>query len=394
MNNVTEIDPALTEATTENSETASQTEAVTDISSETETTTAASEETSAEISSTSEVVSETESVTEAPKVSEITETVTEIGEITETGTEISVETVENSLSQGFFLGVGAVLAVLIIAAAAILIYKKVTAPKPVMNKQSEEKVVTSKPAPPPPDLKIYNIQNIGRRSSQQDSFGTSNINDKSKGILSIVADGMGGIANGAEMSKLTVSVMLSEFEKTPVIPNPQEFLLESVRKAQNACRAKIAPGTMSGTTVVAVFIKNDDLYYISVGDSRINFFRDGELVKLNRDHTLGAELDEKAARGAISIEEAKAAKNRGSLTSYIGTGDELLVDRNLTPIKLKTEDIILLMSDGVFGSATNEEIKNALRTGNLKTAGDMLMNAVLAKNKQHQDNFTAILLKY
>jgi protein phosphatase len=254
--------------------------------------------------------------------------------------------------------------------------------------------VTAAAAKKHPDLKVYNIQNIGRRSSQQDSFGTSNINDTSKGILSIVADGMGGISNGAEMSKLVVSLLLAEFEKSPVITNPPEFLLSSVTKAQAAARAKIPPGQMSGTTVVAVYMKNDDLYFISVGDSRINLFRGGELVKLNRDHTLGAELDEKAARGEISLADARTDKQRNSLTSYIGTGDRFLIDRNIAPIKLVTGDILLLMSDGVFGSATNEEIITALATGNLKTAGDMLNSYVLAKNKEHQDNFTAILLKY
>jgi serine/threonine protein phosphatase PrpC len=244
-----------------------------------------------------------------------------------------------------------------------------------------------------PGMKIYNIQGIGKRDSQQDSFGTAGIDNPDNGVFSVVADGMGGISNGAAMSKLAVSVLLDEFSKRDKEADPAEFLEGSVKKAQKAARAEIGSGEMSGTTVVAVYYKGDNLWFISVGDSRIALYRGGRLTKLNRDHNVAAELDEKLARGEISREAAMAEKTRGSLTSYVGTGDVFTIDRNIKPLKIEKGDILLLMSDGVFGTVTDDELIKAIESGNLKTAGDTVNSKIKNADKKNQDNFTAVFLK-
>jgi protein phosphatase len=245
-------------------------------------------------------------------------------------------------------------------------------------------------------IKINNIQDLGNRESQQDSLGTSNIFDTKKGVISIIADGMGGIEGGEEMSKLAVSTFLSEFNETAEITDPAEFLYNSVLKVQQEARAAIPPGKLSGTTVIAVFIKDNELWFVSVGDSRICVFRDRELIKLNCEHNVASDLDKKAAEGLITLEEARTAEGRSRLTSYIGTPDRLMIDRNIKPFYITSGDIILLMTDGVFGTINDNAICSALssavKSGDLKTAGDKITENVLSVKKPNQDNFSAIML--
>ena len=51
------------------------------------------------------------------------------------------------------------------------------------------------------------------------------------------------------------------------------------------------------------------------------------------------------------------------------------------------------MSDGVFGTLSDEEIIEALDSADLNIGARLLEHRVLSKNKKHQDNFTAVIIK-
>lgn len=242
-----------------------------------------------------------------------------------------------------------------------------------------------------------NIQGIGKRGSQEDSFGVTDISDIAKGVFAVVADGMGGMSNGAEISNITTSHMLHEFKSSPPLADPPAFLLSAVSNVQNAVRSFITSqrgNELSGSTVVAIIVKNNALYFLSVGDSRIYLLRGDSLIQLNREHTCAAKLDEQAARGEISLTEAKNDPQRNALTSYIGIDGRLQSDCNPKPIHIKKGDRVLLMSDGVFDTLEEEELTRTAMTGNVFEAGAAIEFAINAKNKPNQDNYTAILLAF
>ena len=137
--------------------------------------------------------------------------------------------------------------------------------------------------------------------------------------------------HGAQISATVTSSMQSSF-LTGGPAEPSMKLLEMLHYANRQVNDYLRwnPGTQSGSTVVAVLIKGASMHFISVGDSRIYLCRGKTLTQLNREHTYASDLDEKAAKGEISLEEAMSDPQRKALTSYIGMGDVIrLMSRQL-----------------------------------------------------------------
>ena len=246
-------------------------------------------------------------------------------------------------------------------------------------------------------LLIGNTHHIGMRESQQDSFGISDISNAElcarKGVFGVVADGMGGMADGGDVSNIVTQTMLQYFGEVDSSGQPELDLLNMLFAASDNVNRHISGHEKGGSTAVAVIIQNGKLYWVAVGDSRIYLVRGGALVQINREHTYAVELDEKAATGELTWEDAAGDPKRAALTSYLGMSRLEKVDRNIRPVQLLGGDRILLMSDGVFGTLTDDEILAAMQNDPLKSA-DALQEKVMAKQNLNQDNFTAVIFEY
>lgn len=248
-----------------------------------------------------------------------------------------------------------------------------------------------------PVYQVGNLQNIGRREEQQDSFCLSDIRDQAamqqKGLLAVVADGMGGLEGGAAISQLVTDTFLARYRQLP-IPDPAVFLHEGTLAAEEAVERYMArSGVNGGSTLVSVLLRDGQMHYISVGDSRIYLLRDGTLHQINREHTYGALLQERAARGEVDPEEPYINPRRNALTAYIGMGRLRRIDRSEHPIPLQPGDKVLLCSDGVFNALDGGALCRAL-AGPALDAAQRLEEAVLAQHHTNQDNFTAVILEW
>ncbi len=285
--------------------------------------------------------------------------------------------------------------VLALCLTAIIIIARKKGKKQVKKDGNTVKIIKSSTAICP--IKIANVHNIGKRESQQDSFGISSIDNFSqKGILALVADGMGGLEAGAESSSTITNYFLSAFKSCDMEGINSSDLLLSLLKSSNEKLVKVLKEsnvTLGGTTLVATIIKDNLMSFISVGDSRIALIRSDSLTVLNREHTYAVELDEKVLRGEISLSDAKNNPERKSLTSYVGMETIKYVDRSLKPIPLIKGDKILLMSDGVFGSLKDEEIVSTLSGSEIYDCAVNLEKLILEKAISSQDNFTAIIIE-
>ena len=231
----------------------------------------------------------------------------------------------------------------------------------------------------------------GARESQQDSFSVSSDSLQPDGILAVVADGMGGLADGDRVSQTIVSAVMHTFVSSG---NAAPRLPELLAKAKYAVDQLLGPDGLrrSGSTIVMGLIRDGMFDYLSVGDSRICLYRDGELQQLNRSHSYSHELSIEAINGEKTFEEIRKDRRAECLTSYVGMGELKYVDIPAAPIKVHPGDVFILMSDGVFNALKNQELSAALEQ-NAERAAELIDQWIQEKHYRNQDNYTAVILQ-
>ena len=244
-------------------------------------------------------------------------------------------------------------------------------------------------------VQIGRLHNIGRRSVQQDSLGSMAL-DGGSGAFAVVADGMGGLSGGDQVSQ---SIVMSMLQRAGSL-GPGQLngeLNAMVRSANEEINQKLGANGIyrSGSTVVAVLLRGNVFHWISVGDSRIYLYRGGSLLQLNQEHTYAVELMQRVMNGEITAAEAAGDPQRHGLTSFIGMGKLKYVDASMRPIILQSGDRILLMTDGVFNNLPETAMADTLRRNpDVRQAAKVLEEQVLALQDAAQDNFTAIILGF
>lgn len=236
---------------------------------------------------------------------------------------------------------------------------------------------------------------IGTRESQQDSiFGCVN----GTKALAIVCDGMGGLNGGEQASRLAVECLMKDwFDKEDIVDIPAFLEQAAIKADEKVFYQKDDRGepVKAGTTIVAVVVRGHELYWLSVGDSRIYIIRGNEIMAVNRKHNYRMTLNRKLKRGEITKEEYAAEEYRAeALISYLGMGNISLMDVNPNPFLLEDGDIVVLSSDGLYKSLSEEEILGLVRIkeGDMQKAAETLTNAALEKKKVKQDNTSVVTL--
>jgi protein phosphatase len=196
-----------------------------------------------------------------------------------------------------------------------------------------------------------------RRAQNEDSL----VLDHDGGVV-IVADGRGGRPGGEFASALAAQVVqehLSSAGESDLEPGEQ--MAEAVSLAN--LRVWEASSTDSGregmgTTVTALALHPESRRWIigHVGDSRGYLFRDKQLERVTRDHTVVQDLLES---GAISP-AATADHPLGHLINR-AVGTEKTVQVDVFEGDAEPGDVFMLCSDGLAGLVTDEELQDLLQ---------------------------------
>ncbi|RMA78924.1 PP2C family protein-serine/threonine phosphatase [Umboniibacter marinipuniceus] len=235
----------------------------------------------------------------------------------------------------------------------------------------------------------------GRRAYQQDSVTAQYLaNDR---LLAVVCDGMGGTVGGEVAASAALDAIVSRFD--PHADDLSAQWLQLAGAANNALakaiKADEALASM-GTTLVSLFIDKQGLRWLSVGDSPLWLFRDGELQRLNIDESYGGFLDREAAAGHISWEEARSNTKRHQLMNVL-QGKKSLVVNDIADeaVVLQSNDVLLLASDGIQ-TLSDGHIAHVMREHLGESANsitEQLMRAVHRENHPKQDNVSIALIK-
>ena len=247
-------------------------------------------------------------------------------------------------------------------------------------------------------VRIGKIHEVGKRKDQQDTLAYSDVEDESvihqKGMLLIVADGIGGLKDGAEVSSLAAVEMLRYFDGHNMLDRPADALKEALLYANEKVNVFLGEERIGkcGSTLAAAMMQDHNVYWISVGDSSIFLYRENRLRRLNVLHNYEAELKKKIALGELTRAEAAREPRKAALTRFIGQGDIALIDRNTEPLALTSGDRLMLATDGVYESVSMTELEGFLHSG-AGEAAQGLQHLIETKDRRNQDNYTAIIVE-
>lgn len=173
----------------------------------------------------------------------------------------------------------------------------------------------------------------------------------------VVADGMGGLENGDEASRLGARVIVRTLTRklgdAPASPDAiGDALREGFAQANQSIRQLAKDrGASMGSTAVAVVRTASATVVASVGDSRVYLLRDGALRQVTEDHTAVAAL---IAAGKLDPSQAKDHPKAGLLISALGGADKLECD--VFELDARSGDRLLLCSDGLWNEVGDDEI--------------------------------------
>ncbi|MEP6590338.1 MAG: protein phosphatase 2C domain-containing protein [Gemmatimonadota bacterium] len=218
-----------------------------------------------------------------------------------------------------------------------------------------------------------------------------------RGVLYLVADGMGGAAAGELASEMAATeihrYMVETWRPDPEVSEARfarhlrdAVELANVRLHEYAGEHPEVRGM--GTTATVAGVWQDRLYLAQIGDSRGYLVRDGEARQLTRDQSLTQRLVEV---GELTEEEAEASERRNIILQALGPDARVKVDVSWQP--LQRGDVLIICSDGLSTVVRRDEIAAAVaELPDLRQLTDHLVQT--ANTRGGPDNITVVAVRF
>ena len=237
---------------------------------------------------------------------------------------------------------------------------------------------------------VFQVSRKGGRKKNEDRMGYCYTRGSA---IFILADGMGGHPLGEIAAQLTLQTVSALFQKEakPVLSNVCAFLQAAAMAAhRDILRYSIEKGMIDTprTTLVAVVVQDGGASWIHCGDSRLYVVREGGLLVRTRDHSFIEQ------RQHITLAtKSQEPLNRNILFTCLGSPAKPVLDV-VGPVALLQGDTLMLCSDGLWGSVSDEDIVYELAHRPVGEAVPELVEKALRKAGDTSDNVTAIALEW
>jgi len=181
---------------------------------------------------------------------------------------------------------------------------------------------------------------------------------RSRGIVALLADGVGGEDRGEVASRLAVETALKIFREAAPETAPAKLLGQMFNAANLAVydaahqNPSQGNGAMSTTLAVSLF-RHDEMAVAHIGDTRIYHLRGETLTRLTTDHSY-VSLEVKL--GLVSEHQAMTSRLRSVLTRSIGHDHFCRV--TYASQSIAQGDIIIQCTDGLYASVIDDEIRD------------------------------------
>jgi len=240
-------------------------------------------------------------------------------------------------------------------------------------------------------MRIWGITDTGLvREENQDAYATKSVGQYT---VAVVCDGMGGTYGGQRASSIAVGVYQEQIEsQLKDDMSPQQLAQAStycISMANDAIRQEAATHAgfeRMGTTLVSAIARDDMALISNIGDSRAYYISRNGIVRISKDHSV---VENMVENGDLTPEEARHHPKRNLITRALGPDPEPRVDT--FPTEWKQGDFILLCSDGLVNTVSDQEILfEVIHSGE---PGDCLTRLLaLSHQRGAPDNVTAVLL--
>jgi protein phosphatase len=142
-----------------------------------------------------------------------------------------------------------------------------------------------------------------------------------------------------------------------------------------------------GTTMVAVILSGQKAHILNIGDSRAYLLGEEGVRKVTRDHSVVEDL---VHRGELTPEEARIHPQKNLITRALGAEPEARTD--LYELELKAGEFLLLCSDGLSNTLTDQELLYEVLYGEAPESCCQRMLEI-ALSRGAPDNVTAVLIQ-
>jgi serine/threonine protein phosphatase PrpC len=239
---------------------------------------------------------------------------------------------------------------------------------------------------------VHQASKIGGRKYNQDRVGYA-YSDES--LLLVLADGMGGHLHGEVAAQIAVLTYMRSFAQValPRIADPHVFLREVMLQAHHeilrfAKEQKL--GGNPGTTCVAAVVQDGQVWCAHAGDSRFYLLRDNAVVEVTHDHSV---VQQWLDLDIIKASELKTHPDRNKITNCLGGVEDMFYAESSMPVTMKSGDVVLLCSDGLWSPLQDTEMARAFTTSPLSRLEE-LIDLSIKREGLRADNSTALVARW
>jgi serine/threonine protein phosphatase PrpC len=236
----------------------------------------------------------------------------------------------------------------------------------------------------PNEDSLFAMQGARTHNSEPQQFG-----------LFVVADGMGGHANGQDASRLAIQTiidfMLPRISTANGLTDEgyKNLLLEGVQQANLAVHQRnLQDHADMGTTMTAALVVGSTAYIANVGDSRTYLYREPYgLRQITHDHSVVASLVD---AGIIKPDDIYTHPKRNQIYRSLGEKPGVEIDSFIQP--LQANDKLLLCSDGLWDMVRDPDIQRVI-TGSMPSPTQIGKNLIQAAlDGGGEDNVSVIVV--
>ena len=225
---------------------------------------------------------------------------------------------------------------------------------------------------------------VGGRHEQQDRGVVLALSQPGE-LLAILADGMGGHLDGAVGAQTAITQAKNFSQAAPSTADPS-VLLDQLCQTMHLAIGQQSENARS--TVVMVWLRGAQGYWLNVGDSRLYHFRGSQRLMRTRDHSAVQLLMD---LGEITEAEMGSHPSQNRLYRSLGGSDTPQPDAG--QLTVQPGDLLALCSDGIWEQVSEAELQAAAHATDLKAEAQRLAAQAAQRGGATADNATLILLR-